>query len=110
MSSYLHSSAITPRTVRSVTDCTQDSTNAEVTTAMDIGLIERTHFLDGSCKAGVIFLRQHVLDQGRVGESVHDPGIEVSSKAVSLGKVEHELRWDKGSSLHTSTPGAACDV
>jgi hypothetical protein len=55
-------------------------------------------------------LRQHILHQGGVGESVHDPGIKISPKAISPGEVEHELGWDKGAVLNTSTPSAACDI
>ena len=81
-----------------------------MTTGVDVGRVEGSQSFDVSRKAGVILLRQHVLHQSGIGESIHDPWDEVAPEAVFLREVEHEAGRGEWSSLHTATSRATSDV
>jgi hypothetical protein len=81
-----------------------------MTTGVNVGRVEGSQSLDVSRKSGIILLRQHVLHQSGVSESIHDPWDEVAPEAVPFREVEHEVRRGEGSILYAATSRAACDV
>lgn len=81
-----------------------------MTTAMDVRLIETRHVLDSPCKARIVLLSKHVVDQCGVSECVHNPWVEVTSKTVPFREVQHEVGRSERSGLHTPASCAVSDV
>lgn len=77
---------------------------------MDVWLVKTRSVLNRFGKGRVVFLCKHVFHKRRISESVHDPGVEVTSQTISLGVIEHEVGCFERSSLHTTTASAAGDV
>lgn len=103
-------SRLTSWTVGSISDCSEHTAHSEMTTTMDVRLIETRHVLNRSSKGRVIFLCKHICHQGWVRKSVHDSGVIVAPQTVSLRKIQHEIRWRERSCFHASTAGATSDI
>lgn len=96
----------TTGTIIRIANRAQGTTNTEVTTSMDIRLVETRYILDRVGERGVIRLRFNEIDQCLPREVVHDLWREVSLQTPRYINVNLERGLDKRSVLHAATTRA----
>ena len=81
-----------------------------MTTTVDVGLVKSPLVLHGAREAGVVRLREDLVDQFPVCERVHDARVEVAAQAAGSWVVYREVGGSEGPGLNAAAAGPAGDV